>query len=767
MERMDWMTRRILLVVLCLLLPVSALAQSYKIGEVAVSGNRRVDKGAILAVLSVKAGQTVTLADIDRDVRAIYKLDRFKDVAAELEQQNGANILTYRVQELPLVRRVKFSGGKKFDDKKLRSFISVKTPSFYDPAQVEKSAAAIRKNYIDEGYYAVTVTPKLTVNKQNEGTLTFAIKEGTKVLIRHIRFTGNTVFTGKQLRKVMTTKERWFLSWLTGRGAYKEDVLNNDLELIADQYYNKGYVEVKVHKPHLSMSKDKKSMDITIGIEEGPQFRVGEVNVSGDLLKSKSALLDMVKLKTGDVFSRAELRKGVFALNDLYADRGYAYVNVSPLTRVDEAKRTIDLTFQIEQGEKVAINRIHISGNTKTRDKVIRREMKLVEGNLFSASKLKESRRQVNNLGFFDAVNVTTAKGPDEGHMDLDVAVKEKPTGTFSAGFGYSSVDKFIGQGSVTQKNFLGEGVLLNLSAAVGGKTNTYQVGLTQPYFLDTHLTLGFDLYKTRREWSDYTQSATGGDLKFGLPINDNLSTSYLYKFERKDISNVTPGSIFEDQAGKSTLSSLSASVTRDTTDYRLDPSRGNISEGSIEFAGLGGSEKFLKYIVDSRQFFPFKWGTVFSIHGRVGYIQKLWGAEIPLDERFMLGGINTMRGFRTREVGPRTRRIDTTVDPVTGKTTTTNDGWEYPGGDKDAYLNLEYIFPLAKDLGLKGVLFFDTGNVWASNENYFSTMRYSVGAGIRWVSPLGPLRFEWGYNLDPLTSEPHSQLQFSIGQFF
>ena len=768
MEWMDWMTRRILLAVFCLvLLPVSALAQSYKIGAVSVEGNRRVETGAILAVISVKAGQTVTIVDIDRDVRAIFKLNRFKDVAADLEQRDGTSILTYRVQERPLLRRVVFTGGKAIKKKKLRTLISLKTPDFYDPLQERKSVAAIRKAYTDEGYYAATVTPKLQVNKYNEATLTFAIKEGTKVLIRHIRFSGNTVFTGKQLRGFMTTRERWFLSWLTGRGAYKQDVLKNDLQLIADHYYNKGYVEVKVHQPRLTMSKDKKSMDILIPIVEGPQFRVGTVAIEGDLLKSKSALLALVKLKQGDVFSRAELRKSVIALNDLYADQGYAYVNVSPLTRIDDAKRVINLNFQIEKGQKVYIHRIHITGNTKTRDKVIRREMKVVEGHLFNASALKESRRQIHNLGFFDQVNVETAKGPDQGHMDIDVGVKEKPTGTFSAGIGYSSVDRFIGQGSVSQNNFMGLGTKLNVSASLGGKSNTYQFGLTQPYFLDKNLTLGFDLYKTRREWTDFTQASTGGDLKLGLPINDNLRSFFIYTFERKNISDVAPGSIFEDQAGRSTLSALSATLTRDTTDYRLDPSRGNISELSVELAGLGGSEKFAKYTADSRQFFPWKWGTVFSIHGRIGYIQKLWGAEVPLDERFYLGGITTLRGFRTREVGPRVRRLDSTVDPVTGKVTSSGVSYEYTGGVKEAFFNFEYTFPLAKDMGLKGVLFFDTGNAWRNDENYFSHMRYSVGTGIRWMSPLGPLRLAWGYNLAPDTGEPHSNFDFSIGSFF
>ncbi len=597
-----------------------------------------------------------------------------------------------------------------------------------------------------------TIEPKLATAADGEATLTLAINEGKKVLVDSIRFHGNTVFSDRELRKVMQTKERWFLSWLTDRGTYREDLLDQDLELIADHYFNKGYVQVKVHKPQITLVDDNKYMDISIDIEEGDQFRVGKVEVQGDLLKPADEILALTKLKPGEVFSRELLRQDVTAINDLYADQGYAYVNVAPLSSLDTEQHTIDLKYDIEQGIQVHINRIRVSGNTKTRDKVVRREMKLVEGDLYSATGLKESRRKINNLGYFEEVNLATAKGPNEGQMDVDVAVKEKPTGTFSLGFGYSSVDKFIGQGSISQANFLGRGLKLNLSGSLGGTSTTYQLGLLDPYFLDYNLSLGGDLYKTDREWTDFSKKATGGDVKLGFPLTDNSRAFFTYRYEQKDIYDVDVNASREikDQQGKSSLSSIFASLTRDTTDYRLDPSRGGVSEASVEFAGLGGSEHFARYIVDHRHFWPWRWGTVFSAHGSIGYVSQIGDHEIPIDERFYLGGIRTLRGFKTREVGPRVRREITSVDPVTGATVATAEDFEYVGGTKDAYFNLEYLFPLVKDLGLKGVLFFDTGNAWSDDQDYFSDMRNSVGAGIRWVSPLGPLRLEWGKNLDP-----------------
>ncbi len=763
-----WM--RVLVALVLLFLPAALGAQTYQLSEVVIEGNRRVETSAIRSVLQAAAGKSVSAEEIDADIRAIFKLGRFEDVKAEILEQNGAVSLVYRLSERPLIRKVEFTGNKELSTEKLRPLSTLKTPDIYSPGVVEKSVKAIKAAYLEEGFYSAEVIPRVDIDEQNEASVTFEIKEGEKVLVDRIEFEGNTVFTAKQLNKVMVTKERWFLSWLTGRGTYQEEVLQNDLEIIADQYYNEGYVQVKVKQPVVTLTDDGKYLNVMIEIEEGEQFRVGEVEVQGDLLKSREEILDLVKLRPGDVFSRKQLRTDVFAVNDLYADQGYAYVNVSPLTNIDPEKKLVSLKFDIEQGIKVNIERIQISGNTKTRDKVIRREMKLDEGDLYSATKLKESRRRVNNLGFFEEVNVSTARGSDEAHMDVNVEVKERPTGTFSLGFGYSSVDGVIGQGSISQENFLGRALKLNLSGAFGSRSTTYQIGLLDPYFLDKNLSLGFDLYKTEREWSDFTKKTTGGDIKLGFPVGEYNRAFFIYRYEEKEILDIDDNaSLFiREQEGTSTLSSIYSSLTRNTTDYRLDPSSGYVAEGSIEFAGLGGSEKFSKYILDYRHFFPFKWGTVFSAHGQLGYVQRIGGEDIPIDERFFLGGINTLRGFNSREVGPRVKRTSQQVNPNTGVIETVLiDDFEFIGGTKEAIFNLEYTFPLVKEMGVKGLVFFDAGNAWSEDQEYFSEMRYSVGTGIRWFSPMGPLRLEWGYNLDPREDEDRSKFEFSIGKFF
>ncbi len=754
---------------LLLLVAVPLRAENLTFGEVAISGNRRVDQTAIRNILGVKPGVPVDLEAIDRDLRSIFAMGRFSDVKAEVVERDGIKILTYHLEERPLIRDIQYQGNKELKLDKLKPLVTLRVPDIYNPGAVDKSLAALRKAYAEEGFYAAQISPKVVINDDNEATLTFEIKEGEKVLIGTIRFDGNRVISDRELKKVMATKEKWFLSWLTGRGTYKEEVLQADLEAIADQYYNIGHVQVKVKKPLTTIATDGKTMEVFIEIDEGDQYKVGEVDYQGDLLKSKDETAALTKLRSGDVFSRNKLRESVFALNDLYADQGYAYVNVSPLTHIEPERKVVNLVYDIEQGIQVNIDRINIRGNTKTRDKVIRREMKLVEGDLYSSTSLKESRRRVNNLGYFDEVNVTTEKGSAEDKMDVNVEVKERPTGTFSLGFGYSSVDKFIGQGSVTQENFLGRGLKLNLSGAFGSSSTSYQVGVTEPYFLDRNLTLGFDLYKTRRDWSNFSKQATGGDIKLGFPFGDNLRALFLYKYEDKKIYDVDPDASFaiRQQEGTSTLSSLTSTLRRDTTDFRLDPTTGAVSEASVELAGLGGTEKFIRYDLDHRVFFPFKWGTVFSLRGHLGYVQEIGGEEIPIDERYFLGGLNSLRGFEPRKVGPRLRRTVDSIDPVTGLPTATVTDFDYFGGNKAAYFNAEYLFPIFKELGLKGVMFYDLGNAWGEDEDYMTDLRSSVGAGIRWFSPMGPLRLEWGYNLDPKEAEPQSDFQFSIGRFF
>lgn len=748
----------------------SAFAEGERIAQVLVKGNHRIEQAAILNVVKLKAGDLLYPDKVDADIRAIYKLGQFQDVSADATSSDKGMVLTYIVAEKPIVRSISYIGNKELSQEKLKEADELKRNAVFSERDLARSVKKIKKAYADEGYYLAVVDATTEKMAHNDVKVVYKITEGKKVLINTIRFEGNKAFSARQLRKVMETGEKWFMSWITGAGTYKEDVLRNDLNQISDLYFNNGYINVRVGEPKVTLLPDKSGLVVTIGITEGDQYRTGTIDFRGDLLEPAAELTKKISLKSGEVFSRGKLRGDIFSLTDLYADKGYAFANVNPLSRPNPEKKVIDITFDFEKGDKVYIDRINISGNTKTRDKVIRREMKLAEGEQYSSTALKKSKQALMNLGFFEEANLSTAKGSADDKLNLNVDVKEKSTGTFSVGAGYSSLDGLIGQGSVSQTNFLGLGLKANVSASLGGRSQTYNLGITDPYFLDSHWTLGGDVYRTERDYIDFTRRVTGGDIKAGYPLSDTINTFWVYKFEKKEIYNESAALVAQYTSNpaikpeaSSTTSSVYASLTRNTTDYHLDPSTGMVNTLSIEYAGLGGTNKFVRYMGDTTVFFPMMWSSVLSLRGSLGYIQTTSSTKIPIDERFYLGGISTLRGFESRTVSPYFRFEDS---EVSGKKFT---NISYLGGNKQAVFNTELVFPLLKDAGLKGVVFLDAGNSYGEDQQLFSSFLASYGFGFRWASPMGPLRIEYGipFNPRPGIDNKRGRLEFSIGGFF
>ena len=745
------MLKRLLLSCLMTLVAVAAFAQTIRVSDIQIEGNDRIATSAILAAVQLDAGTDITMDAVDSALRRIYKIGSFEDVSAQLTEVQGAKIVTFVVSELPLVRRINFKGNDELKEEKLRPLLKMRTPSILSQNKIDKSIEELKKAYIEDGFHAVKITTDVKIDINNEATLEFVINEGEKVLIKELRFVGNTVFDKDDLIDKIETREKWWLSWLTGRGAYQEDIMDIDLERIKAAYQDVGYQDVKVAPAQVDLVDDE-YLDVLIEIDEGPLYHVGTIDVSGDLMRDKDDLFALLTLKTGDVFSRSELRNSVLALTDLYADNGYAYANVSPLPDKNVETYIINLNLDIDQGRQIYVEKIVVHGNTKTRDKVIRREIPIAEGELYSASKIKAANRSIRNLGFFDEVNLIDKPGSDPSQAILDVSVSEKPTGTFSIGMGYSSVEKVIAQGSISQENLFGYGIKLNLSGSMSASSVTYSLGLSDPHFLDTDWTAGIELYKSEHEYSSYDDYRTGAAIRAGHPITEKSKLYLTYRYEIQEILNIdddVTSPIILAAEGESVLSSITTEWVRNSTNNYQDPSRGGITRLSVEYGGLGGDQNFVKPILDHRHFFPMFWHTVFSIHGSIGYVGRTNGEEVPLGEKFFLGGIKTLRGFESREVGPQ---------DSTG---------EYIGGEKMAYFNFEYIFPIDRDLGLKGLFFYDTGNAWLDRDDYFTDMRHSAGAGIRWLSPLGPLRFEWGYNLDRYPGEAASVFEFSIGRAF
>ena len=744
-------------------------AEGEKIIEVVVKGTQRIENSAVLNVIKMKAGDALEIDKTDSDIRSIYKMGHFQDVHAATEESEKGTVLVYVVVEKPIVRSIQFVGNKELTTDKLKEALEFKLNSIYSAKDLAKSVAKIKKLYGDEGYYLAEIDPVVVTNSPTDLALTFKITEGNKILIRTIHFDGNKTFSNRKLRGVMETQEKWFLSWLTNAGTYKEEVLKNDSALIADFYMNNGFINVKVGEPNVKLANAKDALEVSIGITEGDQYRVGEIGFKGELLETADDLRKKVKSEPGELFSRARLRTDIFTLTDVYADKGYAFANINPLTKADQEKKLVDLTFDMEKGELVHFERINVAGNPKTRDKVIRRELRVDEGELYSATGMKRSKQQLMNTGYFEEATIATVKGSSANKLNVDVNVKEKPTGTFSIGGGYSSLDGIIGQGSVQQANFLGLGLKANLSGSLGGKSQTYSLGITDPFFLDTKWTLGGDVYRSERDYTDYSRRLTGADIKAGYPINDFIGTFFMYKFEVKDLFNpqtAYQALNFQDPVnfplGSSTTSSIFGSITRNTTDYRLDPSSGMINSLSAEYAGLGGDNKYARYIGDTTWFHPIYKKLIFSSKFTLGYIQDV-GSQVPIDEKFYLGGIFSLRGYKARTVSPV--RSELTKD-ISGNSSITN---VFLGGNKEAFGNVELTFPLMSDAGIKGVAFFDYGNAYGEGQNLFSSVLMSYGAGVRWASPIGPLRLEYGFPLNPRSGLDSSsgRFEFSIGSLF
>lgn len=745
-------------------------AEGEKLAEIRIRGNNRIESSAILNVIKTHAGDTLDNDKTDADIRAIYKLGHFQDVQALKEESDKGTVLVYSVQEKAIVREITFEGNKEITTEKLKEALEFRQNAVFSAKDLARSVAKIKKMYGDEGYYLAEVQTQTKQNSPGEIAVTLTVAEGDKILIKDIRFDGNKAFSDRKLKGVMETKEKWFMSWLTGAGTYKEEVLKNDALLIADHYLNIGYINIKIGEPTAKLNESKNALDVYIGITEGEQYRIGEIGFKGDLVDPAADLQKKLKSEPGRIFSRATLRTDIGVLTDVYGDKGYAFATINPQTRLDNEKKTVDMTFDIEKGELVSIERITVAGNPKTRDKVIRREMRITESGLYSATGMKRSKQNLMNLGFFEEANIATAKGSASNKLNVNVDVKEKPTGTFSIGGGYSSLDGFIGQGSVQQANFLGLGLKANLSASFGGKSQTYALGLTDPYFMDSKLTLGGDIYRSEREYTDYSRRLVGGDIKGGYPINDFIGTFLMYKYEIKDIfePSLTYQALHDTDIsgtyplGTTTTSSIYGSITHNSTDYRLDPSTGLINSLSAEYAGLGGDNKFARFITDNTYFHPLYKKLIFSTKLTLGYITEV-GQPIPIDEKFYLGGIYSLRGYKTRTVSPTKNQLtknglgDQTIERI------------YLGGSKEAFGNVELTFPLLSDVGLKGVMFFDYGNSFDETSTVFDTMLTSYGFGVRWASPIGPLRLEYGIPINPRKDidSTSGRLEFSIGTMF
>jgi len=758
--------------------------------RVVVQGNRRVETDAVKNALPLKAGDNYDKAKIKATVIAVWRMGYFNDVRIDISPlpvpQIG-NVLTVIVSEKPAVKAVKFEGNEEIstDDLQKDNNVEVRQYQILDQEAVRRSVKKIQDKYIEKGFFLAEVVSRIDVRPNNEVEVVFVVNEHAKVMVREIRFVGNKSISAADLKAGMITQEGGLFSFFSGAGTYREDAFQRDDYILQSMYYDRGFLYVKFGKPAIELSPDKRYIFITFTIDEGEPYTVGKIDVTGDMLDSKDVLMSRIVLKPGDRFNRSQIGKDMQALSDVYKDKGYAYANVSPLTAVDAEKKTVDLSYEMQKGNQVSIERIEVVGNSKTRDKVVRREMRIDEGEMYSSTKIRISKQRVTALGFFETVEINQRRGSSDDKMILEVAIKEKLTGTFQVGFGFTGGESFFGTAQVSQNNLLGYGTTGSLSLQLSSIRQLVQLSYLDPYLFDTFWTGSIDLYRSQLIYTGFERDTIGGAATVGYDFTNFAHISHwledfhffaTYTLEQLDVqATTTTSQLLQNQFLSGRTSSIRLSFNYDRRDNRLFPTEGHLESGSVEFATslLGSQNLFQRFRLVERRYFPLGAGFVFKFNINAGYIRTTDPINAPLaiSEKFFEGGINSLRGYNLYSIAP-TVRIANSLTPSAGIVDFA------VGGNKEFISNWELEFPIVESAGVRGVAFYDAGNVWGENERFFQHntssggplplgLFHSVGAGVRWFSPLGPLRFELGF---PLTRRPQDdayQFEFTIGNFF
>jgi outer membrane protein insertion porin family len=766
-----------------------------KVAKLQFRGNRKVEDDAIKLNLKVAPGVTLTQELLREDVHTIWKMGYFEDVQIEVNDSKDGAVVVFVLREKPSINKIYVAGNDEVALTKINEVLDLKKDQILDLAKLKKNVEKIKDLYIEKGFYMAEVTYELRRGSGSEVDVWFRVHENAKVEVRRVNFVGNHAVTDAELRDVIVTREGSLLSIVTSAGTYREDVFQRDLLLLQAHYWDHGYVQVKVGNPLVELSPDKQSMYITISVEEGPQYTLGKVDVTGDLLKPREFFLERVSVKPGEIFNRSKLSDDLQKLTDYYKDQGYAYVNATPSTPVNEKTRTVDVIFEIQKGELVSFDRINIRGNSKTRDKVIRRELRIIEGDSYNQSLLDYSKRRVTALGYFEKVDVSTKRGSGDDKMDVNVEVAERPTGTFQIGAGFSSVENFIAQAQISQNNLLGRGQMLTLQAQLSSLRQLFLLQFQDLYFLDTNWTFGFNLFKQDRFLFSFVRRSKGASLTWGYLLAEDLRLMLTYTLE--DVSVSTSGfrglfsgaAIQPVQVGSianllrsGVTSSGRALLSYDSRDNRMFPTKGwyNTVSGEVADHFLLSENVFTRYEGVSRFFYPI-WGPfVLRLKAEAGLIASSDARGVPIFERYFVGGIYDVRGFAPRSLGPVIRALsDQSQDSQLRSFLV--------GGNMQVLGNAEIEFPIFDKVGIRGVVFSDIGNSFNLENQYcklkpgdvdpskdpclgpfdLQAYRASWGFGFRWFSPIGPLRFEWGIPFRTLPGEQPIVFEFTIGNFF
>ena len=742
------------MVFLTLISPLSA-QEGENIQSVKVVGNKRIDESTILYYIKSKPGTLLSKRQIGEDIKEIYSLGQFKDIRVETRETLKGLEVEFYVEEIPSIGDVEIAGNDKVDANDIRDKIGLKRGATFNEHLVQESSEEILKLYREKGYFFAKVHIDTQPNQENLVNVSIRVKEGEKVRIEKISFSGNKSLPDKDLASQMETSEKTWYSFIDDSGVYQKDILKLDMFRIEGFYHDNGYLRVKVLEPRIDINQKAREIYITIPIEEGPQFRVKTLNVKGDDAVSPSEIQKNLKTKVGAIYNVAELREDILTISDLYSQKGYAYADANPVSKLNDEDRTVELSIEVDKGKKVYVGNIEILGNLKTKDNVIRREFRLKEGELFDGSKLKRSKQRINNLNFFEDVKIDTHRGQDPELIDILTTVTERPTGSFTVGAGFSSVENLIFNTSIAQDNLFGSGQKLNLTAVLSSIRTDFNISFTEPRLFDSEILLGVDAFNQDKDFLSFDSKSTGGGLRLGKRISEFDSVNLRYRFDNIKVSGVEAADETEFFKNETRLTSrIAPTFVHDSRDNFLNPTKGWRHMLGFEVAGLGGA-KFTKSTYEVTYYRPLVGKLVGAAHAKVSYADGYGGEKLPGFERYFMGGPTSLRGFTIQDVGPK------------------NDDGDPVGGNQALLLNLEMQYPFTKSF--RGFVFYDRGNIYGGGFDASTTtnnfdlgeMRSSIGAGIRFLSPFGPLGFAYGIKLDKEDGEQAAEFHFSAGSAF
>lgn len=723
-------------------------AASVYVRDIKVEGLERVEVETVLSYVDIKKNTIIDDAKMDASLKQLYATGLFNDVSLNMKNDG---LLIIKVVENPIINKVLFDGNDKVDDEMLKGELQLAPRSTYSRAKVQEDVQRILEIYKRTGRYAVVVEPQIIERDQNRVDLIFKIDEGPLASINKVNFVGNKHYSDDDLQsEIMSKESRWYRIFSSAEN-YDSEKTNYDKELLRRFYFKRGYADFRVVSAVAELSPDKKSFVLTFVLDEGKRYKIRRLDITSDIADvDTAALKPAVQLETGDWYNADKVEKSVTALTDELGKKGFAFVDVEPEMTKDTAAGEIDLTFHVKEGERIFVDRINITGNTRTYDKVIRREFRIDEGDAFNVSKIKDSRRNVENLDYFSKVNIETMP-KDDNKADINVDVEEKSTGYFNVGVGYSTVNGALVRTGVTENNFRGLGQRLGLDIGVSQRSQEYDVSFTEPYFLNRRLRAGFDLFRTEQDYQDegsYDSESTGGRLRLGWNYTDDLSQQFRYTLRQDKISNVDSEASYyiKEEAGKYNDSSVGQTIVYDKRDSAFNPKEGYFISFGNDVSGLGGDEKYLKFDAKLYQYYTLADYYTFKLFANAGYITGYGGKDVRLSNRYYLGG-STLRGFDVAGIGARDKYTDDAL-----------------GGNWMLYTGGEVMFPIGLDeLGIKGRTFVDMGmlgkpdNINTSVVEYSSSPRVAAGFGFQWLSPMGQIDIDFAF---PIVKEDYDETQ-------